>query len=241
MWRKVQDHPFYKQRRKFSKFEAWIDILMEAQHSEDGKQVIFGNDVLVCSYGESLKSLRTWASRWRWPESNVRRFLDLLEKMNQIRRKSEGKTTRITVLNYSRYDPKRRKPDANLTQPRRKPDATAVTDKNVKNVTMKEYIPPISPKKQKRKQTKFVPPTVEEVETYFFENGYKKESGKKAWNYYEAGEPPWHDSRGNPVKAWKQKMCAVWFKKENKINGEGEFTGKVYEGTPEDQIYWLND
>ena len=69
-------------------------------------------------------------------------------------------------------------------------------------------------KREKVKNT-FVPPTVLDVENYFFENGYKREAGTKAFKYYS--EANWQDSKGNKVKNWKQKMQGVWFKDENKI------------------------
>jgi hypothetical protein len=59
-------------------------------------------------------------------------------------------------------------------------------------------------------------PQILEVEKFFFENGFKREAGKKAFEYYsEAG---WKDSKGSQVKNWKQKMRGVWFKDENKIS-----------------------
>jgi hypothetical protein len=69
--------------------------------------------------------------------------------------------------------------------------------------------------KKKRVDKIFVPPKLFEVENYFFENGYTKESGKKAFNYYAVAD--WKDSKGTKVRNWKQKMQAVWFKEENKI------------------------
>jgi hypothetical protein len=69
--------------------------------------------------------------------------------------------------------------------------------------------------KVKERVKAFNPPTLLEVQDYFFENGYTKESGLKAFNYYSVGN--WKDSTGKQVKNWKQKMNAVWFKDENKI------------------------
>jgi chemotaxis protein histidine kinase CheA len=68
---------------------------------------------------------------------------------------------------------------------------------------------------KKRVDKIFIPPQLFEVENYFFENGYTKESGKKAFNYYAVAD--WKDSKGTKVRNWKQKMQAVWFKEENKI------------------------
>jgi len=130
----MQDHDFYRERRTFSKFEAWIDMLMEAQHNEEPQQITIGMKVLVCNYGESLKSNVTWSKRWNWTESKVRRFLKLLKNMKQIDYKSEGITTRITIINYATYDPKRLPNDEDATRTRRGRDEDATTDKNVKNV-----------------------------------------------------------------------------------------------------------
>jgi len=55
---------------------------------------------------------------------------------------------------------------------------------------------------------------LEDVISYFKENGYSEEVAKRAYQgYAEAG---WHDSRGNKILNWKQKMVHVWFKDENK-------------------------
>jgi hypothetical protein len=71
-------------------------------------------------------------------------------------------------------------------------------------------------KERKEKKNKdIIYPSSLEVENYFFENGYKREAGKKAFNYYSTGN--WIDSKGNKVRNWKQKMQAIWFKDENKI------------------------
>ena len=61
----------------------------------------------------------------------------------------------------------------------------------------------------------FTPPLLSDVELYFEENGYKKEVAKKMFNSYSVAN--WVDSKGNPVKNWKQKAINVWFKDENKI------------------------
>lgn len=74
---------------------------------------------------------------------------------------------------------------------------------------------PIVNNKPSREKNKFTPPDFEEVKNYFIEKGYTESSAKTAFDYYEAGN--WTDKNGNPVKNWKQKMIAVWFKDENKI------------------------
>lgn len=131
IWRKIQDHEFSKEKRVYSKFEAWIDILLEAQH-EESKEVVIKMRLFECKYGESLKSIRTWGTRWGWGEAKVKRFMDLLVKMNQIRYTNETVTTRITVLNYSQYDPKRNSFDTRLTHDRNTTETRPKTDKKEK-------------------------------------------------------------------------------------------------------------
>lgn len=73
-------------------------------------------------------------------------------------------------------------------------------------------------KESKVKERKEKKPSLDEVEDYFFENGYSKKAARRAFDYYEAGN--WHDSKGAPVKNWKQKMRGVWFKPENETANE---------------------
>ena len=72
------------------------------------------------------------------------------------------------------------------------------------------------------------PPSLEEVISYFDENGYTKESATKMFEYYEESRKPrgrvWKDGRGNTVKNWKQKARSIWFKDDNlKSNKEYDF------------------
>ena len=91
-----------------------------------------------------------------------------------------------------------------------KADTNVIQTNNDSN-TIKER------KGKERKGKEITPPVMSDVVSYFEENGYKRESGIKAYNYYNTAK--WKDSKGNQVRNWKQKMIAVWFKDENKING----------------------
>lgn len=104
LYRKIDDHPFYKEKRVFSKYEAWLDILKDVQHKAEETEHVIGMNVIKCSQGQSIKSLRTWGDKWGWTAKKVSRFFNLLEKMNQIRQENVTVTTRITVLNYLKYN-----------------------------------------------------------------------------------------------------------------------------------------
>ena len=71
---------------------------------------------------------------------------------------------------------------------------------------------------KENKNKKFVPPSLQEVEMFFSENGFGSVYAKQAFDYYELGE--WKDASGKQVKNWKQKMKGVWLteEKRNKSN-----------------------
>jgi len=89
----------------------------------------------------------------------------------------------------------------------------------------KEYIPPLPPKPKPKKSTQPSPPAEKDVVQYFVEKGFPPELGKRAFDYYENGNPPWTDSTGKPVRAWKQKVMAVWMKPENRFGAFGSMAG----------------
>ncbi len=90
---------------------------------------------------------------------------------------------------------------------------TKITDNVNVSVNVNDNVNVIN-KKSKPKKNIFLPPTLLDVENYFIENGFSKESAIKAFNFYNIAD--WHDTKGNKVKNWKQKMQGVWFKEENK-------------------------
>ena len=57
-------------------------------------------------------------------------------------------------------------------------------------------------------------PNLDQVKSYFMDNGYSEQSAVKAFNYYSVAG--WKDSNGKQVRNWQQKMQSVWFKDENK-------------------------
>lgn len=71
--------------------------------------------------------------------------------------------------------------------------------------------------KNKKKNKKFVPPTLEEVKAYAEEKGYDIDC-ECFWNYYNAGN--WIDKKGDPVLNWKQRVV-TWSKKNDKGRDSG--------------------
>lgn len=95
----------WKEKRKFSRAEAWFDLLSQARYSPDSEEVLTNGVLLICNQGECLRSIETWAHRWGWSKSGTARYLKLLEKRYMIRLKSETITTRITICDYEKFKP----------------------------------------------------------------------------------------------------------------------------------------
>ena len=64
-------------------------------------------------------------------------------------------------------------------------------------------------------EKRFVAPSLEEMEQFCKERNNGVDA-KKVFDYYS--EANWKDGRGNPVKNWKQKIIAVWERKEEQKN-----------------------
>lgn len=75
------------------------------------------------------------------------------------------------------------------------------------------------------KKRKFVPPTLEEVETYCKERNNNVDA-KRFYDYYEAND--WVDGKGNKVISWKQKMISSW-----ETNTKNQQSNQIKEELPD--------
>ncbi|HDA7939429.1 TPA: DnaD domain-containing protein [Staphylococcus aureus] len=99
--RSIQNHWLFKEKRTFSKFEAWIYLLMEANHSK--AKVPIGNQIVTVERGQRLTSILTLSDLFNWSRFKVRTFLDLLESDGMLEVKTTSKYTLITIVNYDFY------------------------------------------------------------------------------------------------------------------------------------------
>jgi len=120
--RSITNHWLYSEKRVYSKLEAWYDMLIAVNYS-DSKTLIKGK-LYEVKRGQSIMSLDSWAKRWNWDKSKVRRFLNTLQNDNMIELKSDTITTQLTICNYESYQgernadetPMKRKRNADETQ-----------------------------------------------------------------------------------------------------------------------------
>jgi len=137
--------------KPFTEGQAWVDLLMLANHKEGminrrGIRIVVERGMV--GYGEE-----SLAKRWQWSRGKVRRFLSYLESRNQLVKRSSPKTVQknttvsscIYLTNYDLYQDSEQKTDRRRTE-----DGTGTkNDKNKKKTT-----------------GGFTPPSLEEVKAY---------------------------------------------------------------------------
>jgi len=101
--RKLFSHYFWEEKRTYSKFEAWLDILQTVSFKDNNKNLIHG---VLCKWnkGQFPISIIFLCNRWNWREKKVRNFLKLLENDKMITLKKEVKWTMLTVCKYDSYN-----------------------------------------------------------------------------------------------------------------------------------------
>lgn len=74
-------------------------------------------------------------------------------------------------------------------------------------------------KENKKENNKFTPPTVDEIEEFCKERNNGVDA-KRVYDYYSSAD--WKDSKGNPIRSWKQKIIAVWEKPKENVKAVGK-------------------
>jgi hypothetical protein len=102
MFRSLFKHQFWVEKRVFSKFEAWVDLIRTANYKE--KKILVKSSMVGLQRGQIAVSLRDLAKKWSWSKNKVARFLMLLEYEQMIRIQKRNDVSIITLNNYSYYN-----------------------------------------------------------------------------------------------------------------------------------------
>ncbi len=200
----IETHWLWTSKEPFDMRSAWIDLLIQANFidfkTEHRKKLV------ERKRGEVNTSYRYLAERWRWDRRKVKRFLSLLESDGMVSVDSTTDGTTITIENYSKWQ------DISTTQSttHSTTDSTTHSTTHSTNDNNNNNINNIN-----KKRGTFVPPTLEEVEAYIFENGYSVDAGQFIDFYSSKG---WKVGK-NPMKDWKASV-RTW-ERRNKDKPQG--------------------
>lgn len=103
--RKIFDHPFWKEKRAFSKFEAWIDLLQTARYEESIKTEYINSKPVKWGRGQLPASVRYLMERWRWGSiTKVETYLKNLQNEDMISLEKGQGINIITICKYDDYN-----------------------------------------------------------------------------------------------------------------------------------------
>ena len=104
LYRNLRDSFVWPKGRAFTKFEALVDLLMDARYADGPDTVLVGKRWYDCHRGDLLRSQQKLAERWGWSKSSVGDFLRELKGAGLIRTTNEGRLTRIRIVDFNRYN-----------------------------------------------------------------------------------------------------------------------------------------
>jgi molecular chaperone GrpE (heat shock protein) len=181
--RKLREHWLYEEKRVFSKFEAWIDILYDVNHQDN--KFLLGSELVEVKRGSVITSLRKLSERWSWSITKVNSFLELLEQDKMLVVKKDTKKTRLTVVNYDFYqsDKWKKEHESNTEKtPEEHEKDTKVTRKETNKNDKNELIMNDNEKKQNKQKEE-----------------EKKEEKEKEKICYESIKEYWNNKNSLPA------------------------------------------
>jgi hypothetical protein len=106
--RAIWDHVAFADET-FSEREAFLSLVSDAAYTP--WKVRIGSDAVEIQRGQLSHSLRFMATKWKWPEPRVRRYLERLKKHGIILMevwskndaRGDARQTVITICNYEKY------------------------------------------------------------------------------------------------------------------------------------------
>lgn len=101
LYRKIKDSKLYKEKRRFSRSEAWIELLLLANHKPT--TILVGLTNISLKAGDVFTSQLKLSKKWKWGRTSVNRFLFYLKNEHQITYKADTKFTIISILNWQKY------------------------------------------------------------------------------------------------------------------------------------------
>lgn len=103
--RQIRDNVLFKENRTFSKFEAWLDILMDCNFKKWEMLLWYEiHKINVWSYVTSKEKL---CKKYKWSKVKLNNFLRFLESNKMLSQKTiwkwTHKATELCALNYAKY------------------------------------------------------------------------------------------------------------------------------------------
>lgn len=195
--RKTFGHHFWTEHRVFSRAEAWLDLLQTAAYAPH-KRMIAGHSMEI-PRGGLVASVRWLSDRYRWSNTKVCLFLDVLEGEGMITRQKRHGNTLLTICKYDVYNQCH---DAKATERRPESDkeATAGRQRDDEIEEGKEG------RELLREPGREIP-SLDRIQTHARTIGLAPWKAEDWWCEMEACG--WLDHQSRPVAKWQPLMARV--------------------------------
>ncbi len=171
----------------FSRGQAWVDLIILANHK---KSFFYKRGIKIdLERGQLAWSEKALSQRWQWSRTKVRKFLNDLEKEQQIGQQKSNVTQVITVINYDRFQEKEPQKDRKRTAKEPQKD-TYNNDNNANN---------------EKNENKNIPALKDFID-YAIEKEPSVDINEVRLKYLAWVENGWKDGNDRQVKNWKSKL-----------------------------------
>lgn len=99
LYRQIQHNPIWQSNEPFSRRDAWIDLLLLANHDE--RVIVVNGKKRIIGEGQHWTSYRMLAERWHWSYEKVRRYFALLDELDMAHVTVTPNGSLVTLVNYS--------------------------------------------------------------------------------------------------------------------------------------------
>lgn len=215
LYRQLLESPVFENEKAL---KIWIWCLLKATHTD--REQLVGLKVVNLQKGQFIFGRKKASEELNINENTIYKYIKMLEQLEMITTNSNTKFTIITIRKWDEYQyigeeeitTEEQQNNSGVTTKEQQNN----TNKNVKNIK--------NVKNVRNNNSKFIPPTVEEISQYVLEKRLNV-SAQQFYDYFSTGN--WIDAKGNKVKNWKQKLL-TWNKyaepKKNKqINNGNPF------------------
>jgi len=193
--------------KPFAYGQAWIHLLLSANHED--KEIIFENKVITVRRGSFITSILKLSDVFGWDRRKTSRFLKTLEQQKMVTTNSTTHGTTITIVNYELFQ--------SLCTTNGATDSTTYGTTGVQQLPTNNNDNNDNNDNKKKREVRFIPPTITEVEEYCREKGYNINASNFV-DFYEA--KGWMIGK-NKMKDWKAAI-RTWVRRENNSNREKE-------------------
>ena len=126
--RKILENPILNRSRVYSNFEAWIWLLLKANHKDN--KFMLGTELVKVKKGSMITSQKKLCRQFRWGSTKLRNFLKVLQKDKMLLLETNTQSTHITICNYDSYQDSQTANKKQTTHAQRTNNARTTTNNN---------------------------------------------------------------------------------------------------------------